>query len=133
MTEVTALPSIVAENCEAVPAVVPVKLTEYVPSALSATPPNVPEDVPPENPKTTVKPPEVILFPAASRARRTTWTLFPAVSVDGLPVTVTIDCANDTTPGVTVTEGSVVVTGRVFIVAPMLVGVPEVTPVKMAV
>src|SRR5437016_1419500 len=81
--------------------------------------------------KTTVDPPVVRLFPAASLACSVSVAAAPetTVALD----TVTTDVAGDTTPGVTAIVGSVEVTGLPPIVAPMVVALPATAPVNVAV
>jgi hypothetical protein len=85
--------------------------------------------VPGENP--TVSPPAGRLLPAASLARNVTVTELPEATV--LFDTVTDEVEVETEPGVTVMVGAVDVTAAALIVAPMVVAVPAVTPVKLAV
>ena len=102
-----------------------------MPFALSVVAPIVPVLVPPENEKTTVAPPVVIAFPAASFASSVSVPPTPdaTVSFD----TVTTDVAAEMPPGVTVIVGGAVPTGAAFTVAPIVVAVPTVTPVNVAV
>src|SRR5439155_859046 len=67
-TDVTGFPPMVAPMVVAVPAVPPVNVAVYVPLLLSVVPPIVPVLVPPVWVNTTVSPPAVRLFPAASLA-----------------------------------------------------------------
>ena len=60
--DVTAEPLIVALIVVADPATTPVNKAEKVPFPLSVLPVMFPVEVPPENPKTTVCPPEIILL-----------------------------------------------------------------------
>ena len=129
--DVTADPPIVAWIVVAVPAVTPVKVAAYVPLPLSVVVPMVPVLVPPEAVKTTVAPPAVRLFPAASLAWSVSVTLLPEATV---PLeTLTVDVATDAGPGVTVTVGRVDVTAEPPMVAPTVVAVPATTPVNVAV
>ena len=129
--DVTAVPPIVAWIVVAVPAVTPVKVAVYVPLLWSVVAPIVPVLDPPEAVKTTVEPPVVRLFPAASLACKVSVSLLPEATV-GLD-TLTVEVVTETGPGVTATVGSVEVTGEPPIVAPIVVAVPASTPVKVAV
>jgi hypothetical protein len=90
-----------------------------------------PVEVPPVCEKTTGVPPLVRLFPAASRAIKVRVRLFPLATVAA--EAVTRDCVKDRGPGVTVTVGIAEDTGVPPMVAVIVVGVPEITPVKVAV
>ena len=87
--------------------------------------------VPPVAVKTTVDPPEVSEFPAASLAVsvRVTALLEATLAAE----TEASDCATEADPGVTVNVGRVLVTAAPPIVAPMVVGLPATPPVKVAV
>ena len=87
--------------------------------------------VPPAAVKTTVAPPVVRLFPAASFAWSVSVTAPPDWTVPA--ETLTTDWLVEIPPGITVTVGSVLVTAVPPIVAPMVVAVPAVTPVNVAV
>ncbi len=50
-----------------------------------------------------------------------------------LDETLTVDVEVDAVPAVTVTDGSELVTATVLMVAPMVVALPAVTPVRLAV
>ena len=129
---VTAAPSIVALMVFAVPASTAVNVAVYVPSPLSVVDPSVPVLVPgPVVVNTTVLPPTVRLFPAASRACNVSVAVPPDSTVP-LEV-VTTDCAVLAGPGITFTVGDTVVTALPPIVAVMLFAVPASTPVKVAV
>ena len=71
------------------------------------------------------------MLPAASRALTVTVTLPPEVTVG--EATVTKELAGAIAPGVTVIVGRVVDTAEPPIVAPIVVAVPDSTPVKVAV
>ena len=87
--------------------------------------------VPPVAVKTTVAPPVVRLLPTASLAWSVKVTALPDCTV---PLeTPTVEVAVEIAPTVTVTVGSVDVTAAALIVAPIVVAVPTVTPVKVAV
>ena len=97
--------------------------------ALSVVEPMVPVLVPPVAVNTTVAPPVVMLLPAASFA--------VSVSVIRLPefteaAALTTEVAAEMAPGVTLTV-VVFVAVTVLTVAPMVVAVPDVTPVNDAV
>lgn len=94
------------------------------------TAPKVPVEVPPLRPKTTVDPPELKEFPAASRAVNVTEMLLPEATVAF--ETAKVELAGEIIPGVTVTVGFPVVTDEPPIVAVMSVAVPARTPVKTA-
>ena len=89
-----------------------------------------PVEVPPEFVKTTVEPPEVKLFPAASRPCKVRVMLAPELTVE--LDTLTTDCASEITPGVTVTVGSVDVIATPPMVPVIVVDVPLTIPVKVA-
>jgi hypothetical protein len=127
---VTAVPPIVAPIVRAVPATIPVKLAVYVPFALSVVAPTVPVLVPPEAVNTTVAPPVLRLLPAASFACSVSVTALPDATVGA--DTLTTDPAVEIGPTVTWTVGSAVVTATPPIVAPIVLGVPARTPVKLA-
>lgn len=90
----------------------------------------VPVEVPPLRLNTTVAPPVVRLFPAASRACKVRVTVLPDCTV--AEETETMDVAELIAPGVTVMVGMVVVTGVPPMVAAMVVAVPATRPVKVA-
>lgn len=100
--EVTELPPIVAEIVLAVPAPVPVKVELYVPFPLSVVGPIVAVAVPPELEKTTVSPPEVMLFPLESLAVSVKVEVPPTTIVAAL--TVIVLCTNEAAPAVPVAE-----------------------------
>src|SRR6266513_3729211 len=87
--------------------------------------------VPPELEKTTIAPPVVTLFPAASLPRRCRVTTAPDVTVP-LEI-VTGDADGEIAPGETVIVGALLVTAAPLIVAPIVVAVPASTPVNTAV
>ena len=92
----------------------------------------VPVLVPPLVPKTTLKPPEVCTFPAASFAVSVTVLVPPEKTLFG--ETVTSELERETGPGVTV----MVVGAGVLVTAPVLIVAPSETfpariPVKFAV
>src|SRR5947209_2048019 len=91
----------------------------------------VPLLTPPERVNTTVSPPVVRLLPAASLAWSVSVTALPEATVPDDRLTAEV--AVETGPGVTVTDGNVEVTGELLISAPMVVAVPEATPVNDAV
>jgi hypothetical protein len=127
---VTAAPPIVAPIVLAVPATIPVKVAVYVPFVLSVVAPIVPVLVPPEAVNTTVEPPVARLLPNASFACSVSVTALPDATVP--LATLTTDPAVEIAPTVTWTVGSVVVTADPPIVAPIVVAVPAVNPVKVA-
>jgi len=87
--------------------------------------------VPPDAVKTTVSPPVLRLFPAASFACSVRVAGFPEMT---LPVDVVIrDVAAETGPTVTTIAGCAVVTAFPPMVEPIVVAVPASTPVKVAV
>jgi hypothetical protein len=99
---------------------------------LSVVAPIVPVLVPPPVVlNTTVEPPAVRLFPAASRACRVRVAVAPDTTVP-LDV-VTMDWAVDAGPGVTVIVGSVEVTTTPPMVAEIVFAVPARTAVNVAV
>ncbi len=87
--------------------------------------------VPPEFEKATAAPPAVSAFPAASFACSVTAVPVPD-TIEPAPTVIT-DVAAEITPAETVIVGSVDVTGLPLIVAPIVVGVPAATAVKVAV
>ena len=91
----------------------------------------VPTLVPPESENTTVAPPVVSLFPAASLA----WSVSVALAPEATNplVTVSTEAPGEGGPGTTAICGSAVVTVLPLIVAPMVVAVPASTPMKVAV
>lgn len=91
----------------------------------------VPVLVPPLFVKTTVEPPVVKLFPAASFALNVRVTALPDVTV--AEETDKVEVTAEMAPGLTVTVGSAVLTKVPPMVARMLVAVPLTTPVKLAV
>src|SRR5213592_2925896 len=91
----------------------------------------VPVLVPPELENTTIAPPVVTLFPAASLPRRCRVTTAPDVTVPF--EIVTGDADGEIAPGDTVIVGALLVTGAPLIVAPIVVAVPASTPVNTAV
>lgn len=91
----------------------------------------VPVEVPPERLKTTVAPPVVRLFPAASRPVKVRVTVFPDDTLE--LETVSKDVVAEIEPGFTVTVGGVLVTGTPPMEALIVVGVPLIFPVKVAV
>jgi hypothetical protein len=98
---------------------------------LSVVPEIVPELVPPLRVKTTVSPPAVNWFPYASLAVNVRVINEPEATE---PLeTLTTDCDSEYAPGVTVTVGSVELTGVPFIVEVIVVAVPETVPVNVAV
>ena len=130
--DVTATPPIVALIVFAVPASTPVNVAVYVPFPLSVVDPIVPVLVPaPVVLKTTVEPPVVRSFPAASLA----WSVNVAVDPETTVASevVTTDWAVLIAPGVTVIVGNVDVTGLPPMVALMVLAVPARTPVNVAV
>ena len=129
--EVSALPSTVALINEVVPDVVPVNTEVYVPLAGSETAAKVPLLVPPLIVKTTVRPPVVKRFPAASRAVNVAVEVEPACIAEDDKVTV--DCDKLIGPGVTVIVGIVEVTVEPLIVAVTVVAVPAIKPWKLAI
>jgi hypothetical protein len=91
--------------------------------------PTVPVLVPPAAENTTVDPPVLRLLPAASLACSVSVTALPDATV---PLdTLTSDPAVEIGPTVTWTVGSVLVTAAPPIVAPIVVAVPAVNPVKV--
>ncbi len=80
---------------------------------------------------TTLAPPSVKLLPAASRACKVSVTALPDATVGA--DTVTTELAAEIGPGVTASVGSVEVTTTPSMVAPIVVAVPAITPVKLAV
>ena len=86
--------------------------------------------VPPANPNTTVAPPVVSAFPAASLACKNSVSTPPDVS--DAANTVTVDVAAEMAPAPTVIVGSAVPTGVALTVAPIVVALPAVTPVNVA-
>lgn len=98
---------------------------------MSVVPPTVPVLVPPVRENTTVDPPVVRLFPAASLACKVRVTLDPEATV-ALETEIK-EVAVAMVPGVTVTVGKVVVTAVPPTVAVIVVPVPTRTPVKTAV
>ena len=91
----------------------------------------MPVEVPPVRENTTVSPPTVRLLLAASRKVRVRVTELPLAT---LPAeTETREFTTEGEPGFTVTVGKVDVTLDPEMVAPIDVGVPAVTPVKVAV
>ena len=98
---------------------------------LSVVAPKVPVEVPPVRPKTTVSPPAVKLFPAASLACKLTLILEPDPTLEAAEEMV--DVMADTAPGVTDTVGNTDRTVAPFTVALTVVAVPASTPVKAAV
>src|SRR5207302_1838216 len=101
--DVTALPPMVAPLVVAAPAVPPVCVAAWVPFPLSVVPPIVPVLVPPDRVNTTVSPPAVRLFPAASLACSVSVAVAPDTTV--LLDVVTVDVVGEAVPGVTVTVG----------------------------
>ena len=130
--ELIAAPPIVALMARAVPANTPVKVAEYVPLPLSVVTPIVPVLVPaPVVEKTTVKPPLVRLFPAASFA----WSVSVALVPDAMaPLdVVTVEFAVETAvPCVTVID-VVEVIGAPPNVALMVIADPAEIAVNVAV
>ena len=98
---------------------------------LSVVAPTDPVEVPPELLKTTVDPPLVKLFPAASFACKVNVTALPEATV--LEDTDASEVFVEITPGLTVTVGKVVETKVPPMVARMVVAVPDTKPVKVAV
>jgi hypothetical protein len=88
----------------------------------------VPVDVPPVREKTTVDPPVVIKFPAASRAVKVRVISEPEITV-GLE-TATVEVAIEIAPGLTVIVGRAVVIVEPLMVAFIVVADPESTPVN---
>jgi len=97
---------------------------------LSVVPPIVPVLVPPDWLNTTVSPPVVRLFPAASLACNVSVAVAPETTV--LLDVVTVDALRDAEPGVTVIVGRGDVTALPPMVAPMVVAVPAAAPVNVA-
>jgi hypothetical protein len=91
----------------------------------------VPVLVPPEAVNTTVSPPVVRLFPAASFACSVSVTALPAATAPA--DTLTTDWLVELALGITVTVGMVLVTATPPIVAPMVVALPATIPVKLPV
>jgi hypothetical protein len=135
--EVTALPPIVALIVVAEPAVTPVRVAVYLPFRLSVVAPIVPVLRPPEAVKTTVSPPLVRLFPAASLAWSVRVTVPPDATV-GLE-TVTTEVLVETDDGETVTLAvctmatPLIVAETVFASATVELSVPVATPVALVV
>lgn len=123
-------PPIVPVIVVAVPARTPVNVEVYVPSLLLMTAEKLPVDVPPDLANATVAPPEVKLFPAASRLVRV--TVIPAPETTDADETEITDVAELASPGDTVTVGIADKTVLPPIVALSVVGVPAKTPVKTA-
>ena len=89
----------------------------------------LPVEVPPLRVNTTVLPPTTRKLPAASFAT-TVKVIWLPLATFGLD-TWTNDCEATAVPGVTVTVGSVVVTGVPETEAEIVAAVPETTPVKL--
>jgi hypothetical protein len=100
---------------------------------LSVVTPIVPVLVPPDAKKTTVAPPAVRLFPAASFPCSVSVLVLPDATVPLDTLTTDPVAAVEIAPGVTVTVGSVDVTAAALMVAWIVVAVPARTPVKIAV
>ena len=128
--DVTGWPSIVAPIARGVPATLPMKRAAYVPSPLSVTAPIVPSLVPVPLVNNTVRPPVVSAFPAASRTVSVSVTLSPVstIAADRL----TVDCASDVGPGVTMSVGVADVTAAPSTVAPSVRAEPAVVAVSAA-
>ena len=90
----------------------------------------LPVEVPPDLVNTTVDPPVVKLFPAASLA--VSVNVIPAPDCTVLVETLTKEVAGLMAPALTVTVGEAVVTDTPPMVAKIEVAVPAVTPVKTA-
>src|SRR5262245_51132162 len=131
--EVTGCPPIAAVMV-LVPAVVPVNVAVYVPSALSVTVENVPWPVPVPSPNATVAPPVVRAVPLASRAVRVTVLVPPTATEAGEMATVDRELLIG--PGAAAALHVALpifeVTGCPPIVAVMVL-VPAVVPVNVAV
>jgi hypothetical protein len=130
--EETVVPLIVPVIVVALPASTPVNVAVYAPFAWSEAGVGVmvPVLLPPPTPNPTVSPPEVRLFPAASRAWSVSVVALPELS--WLAPTVMLEVTAEAVPATTVTVGSVDVTGFPPIVALMVLAVPTFTPVKLA-
>src|SRR5207245_3341274 len=98
-----ALLPIVAPLVVPVPAVPPVPVAAWFPLPLPVALPIVPVLVPPDRVNTTVSPPAVRLFPAASLACSVSVAVAPDTTV--LLDVVTVDVVGEAVPGVTVTVG----------------------------
>jgi hypothetical protein len=90
----------------------------------------VPVLVPPATTNCTARPPLPSSFPMASAVTSVNVAWAPATTVRGS--TVTDDVMGETGPGTTSIVGSGWVTGSPSTVAPIVVGVPAATPVKLA-
>ena len=99
--------------------------------AASDVPENVPVLVPPELLNTTVEPPVVRAFPAASRAVSVAVIEEPDATVAA--ESVIEEFASEIAPGVTVTVGRVLVIALPPMMAPIDVAVPATAPVNVAV
>ena len=95
---------------------------------LSVVAPIEPVDVPPPDPNTIAEPPLVNVLPAASFAVRVRVTPPPDGTVDAAAVIT--DVPAEMTPGRTVTVGRLDVIAALPTVAPIVVALPAVTPVK---
>ena len=95
------------------------------------TDPNVPVLTPPLRVKTTVSPPVLREFPAASRPCKVATIALPDATDAALSVTVEVTA--EIAPAETVTVGDPEVTVVAFTVALIVVAVPARTPVKIAV
>ena len=91
----------------------------------------VPFETPPDRVNTTVLPPRVSWFPAASLVVSVKLTLLPAVA--DVAETVNSELESESAPGVTRNVGKVLDTLRPLMVAPSVVEVPVATPVRVAV
>ncbi len=98
---------------------------------LSVTAANVPVEVPPERVKATTAPPTIMEFPAASFADKVATIDDPEVTVFEDTLTKEVNPLGD--PGLTVMVGKLEVTAVPPMVAEIFVGVPDTTPVKVAV
>lgn len=94
------------------------------------TAPKLPVEVPPLRLKTTVDPPPLKAFPAASLAVKVTVILLPDAT-DALERAI-VEFPGEIIPGVTVTVGFPEVTADPAIVAVIFVAVPAKTPVNTA-
>lgn len=126
----TLTPLTVALIVVGVPETIPVKDAEYVPFKLSVTAPKFPVEVPPLRLNTTVEPPPLKAFPAASRAVKVTVMLLPDAT-DAFETAI-VEFPGEIIPGVTVTVGLPEVTAEPAMVAVIFVAVPARTPVKIA-
>ena len=128
--DVIAWPSIVAPSSRAVPTVVALSVAVYVPSALSVTAEIAPSLVPVPFVMSTVRPPVVNVFPAASRVVSVSVAAPPAPTLD--VDTVSVLSASESGPGVTDTVGAADVTALPPIRASIWRGVPTTVPVNVA-